>query len=74
MSVICIKSSYAQEKNERTNHNLSKLAAKEIESNEALLAHMIPPHVIENLEKDIAFTDVLQSVTLLFADIVGFTD
>lgn len=35
---------------------------------------MMPAHVLENLEKGKSVTDRLHQVTLIFADIVGFTD
>jgi class 3 adenylate cyclase len=34
---------------------------------------MMPPHVLENMRQDKAITDKLTGVTLLYADIVGFT-
>ena len=35
---------------------------------------MMPAHVLENLEKGKSVTDRLHNVTLIFADIVGFTN
>ena len=35
---------------------------------------MMPPHVLEKLERGKNVTDRLMQVTLIFADIVGFTD
>ena len=35
---------------------------------------MMPPHVLDNLEHGKSITDKLMQVTLIFADIVGFTD
>lgn len=34
---------------------------------------MIPPKVKERLEANLPITDILNDVTLLYADIVGFT-
>ncbi|OMJ88945.1 hypothetical protein SteCoe_9054 [Stentor coeruleus] len=73
-SVINLKAIYSQEKHDRINFNLAWLAEKEIRDNVALLVQMMPPHVLDHLEKDQAFTDRLHAVTLIFADIVGFTD
>jgi class 3 adenylate cyclase len=56
------------------NYNLSFRAKKEIKENEALLVQMMPPDVLENLENERVSTDRLHNVTLIFADIVGFTD
>jgi phospholipid-translocating P-type ATPase (flippase) len=72
-SFINIKAIYSQEIHDRTNYNLNKCAAKEFAENEALLKQMIPPHVLEYLEQDKSFTDRIMSVSLIFADIVGFT-
>mmetsp|Transcript_14802 Transcript_14802/g.2470 ORF Transcript_14802/g.2470 Transcript_14802/m.2470 type:complete len:98 (+) Transcript_14802:661-954(+) len=35
---------------------------------------MMPKHVIKNLKMDIAPTDRLENVSILFADICGFTN
>jgi class 3 adenylate cyclase len=73
-SLINFKAIFQQEKNDRANYNLNLLAEKEIEASENLLKQMMPPHVLENLEKGKSVTDRLHHVTLIFADIVGFTD
>ena len=70
---INLKTLYSHEENDRTNHNLSLLAGKEIKENETLLVQLMPPHVLEHLEREQKFTDKLHKETLLFADIVGFT-
>jgi phospholipid-transporting ATPase len=72
-SGINFKAMYTQEKNDRTNRNLSLLSDKETADNEALLKQMMPPHVLEKLEKGEPVTDRLLQVTIIFADIVGFT-
>ena len=56
------------------NFNLELLAEKEIKENDELLIQLLPRHVLENLKNDVAFTDRLIAVTLIYADIVGFTD
>jgi hypothetical protein len=71
---INIKTIYSREKNNRINYNLKILADKEINENNALLVQMMPPHALEYLENAKTFTDRLKNVTLIFADIVGFTD
>ncbi|OMJ78300.1 hypothetical protein SteCoe_21934 [Stentor coeruleus] len=73
-SIINFKAIYTQERNDRANYNLNWLADKEIKDNEALLIQMMPAHVLDNLEKGRSVTDRLMQVTLIFADIVGFTD
>jgi len=64
---------YFNEKNERTFFNLSKLAAREIEKTERLLTQMLPVHAYESLKHEEWVTDRLYNVTLLYADISGFT-
>ena len=73
-SLINFKSIHNREETDRTNHNLDWLANKEITENDALLVQMMPPHVLDNLEHGKSITDKLMQVTLIFADIVGFTD
>ena len=72
--LINLKALYSQEQNDRMNFNLEILSNKEIKENEDLLVQLIPPHVLENLKDDVVVTDKLHSVTLIYADIVGFTD
>jgi phospholipid-transporting ATPase len=74
LGFINLKTIYSQEKSERKKFNLNILAKKEIKTSGALLSQMMPPHVLKNLEKGKAFTDRLINVTMIFADIVGFTD
>ena len=64
---------YYTEKSKRAFFNLSKLAAREIEKNEQLLTQMLPLHAYEGLKDEQWVTDRLQKVTLLYADISGFT-
>ncbi|CAG9335532.1 unnamed protein product [Blepharisma stoltei] len=72
-SIINTSAAYGREKNLRTYFNMQKLAEKEIEKTDKLLTQMMPPHVVENMKQGKAITDRLFRVTLLFADIVGFT-
>jgi len=64
---------YYRESNMRTFANLKLIVDKENEKTEKLLSYMMPAHVYENLKEDRAVTDKLPSVSLLFADICGFT-
>jgi phospholipid-translocating P-type ATPase (flippase) len=63
-----------QEKKNRGNYNLNILANKEIRQTKNLLAQMMPSHALEGLQNDISVTDTLDNVTILYADIVGFTN
>ena len=64
---------YFDERNERLLFSLSELAASEIEKTERLLAHMLPGHAYESLKLEEWVSDRLSQVTLLFADVSGFT-
>ncbi|CAG9333982.1 unnamed protein product [Blepharisma stoltei] len=57
----------------RRAYNLNKRAQKEIKNTEKLLNQMIPPQVLRNLHNDVTTTDRYYDVTILYADIVGFT-
>ena len=50
------------------------MATKEIKQTEKLLVQLMPAHVLENLQNDVSETDRLKNMTILFADIVGFTN
>ena len=64
---------YLQEQKSFIKNILRKNASKEIEQTEELLAHMMPPQVLKNLQEENLITDRLMNVTLMYADIVGFT-
>lgn len=72
--LINIKAIYSREKHDRMNHNLTFLADKEIAASESLLLQMMPAHVVEILQRGKTKTDRLHNQTLIFADIVGFTN
>lgn len=65
---------YSRDLHLRIYANLEQAAAKEIGRTERLLMQMMPVHVYESLLQEERITDELQGVTLLFADIVGFTE
>ena len=65
---------FIQEKKNRTNYNLNIIASKEIKETEKLLVQMMPPNVLEDLQNDKICTDKQKEITILFADIVGFTN
>jgi len=65
---------YSRDSHLRIYANLEQAAAKEIGRTERLLMQMMPVHVYESLLQEERITDELRGVTLLFADIVGFTD
>jgi phospholipid-translocating ATPase len=65
---------YNKEKLIRYYSNLKTLAQSEICKTDDLLTQMLPPHVLNSLKQDDQITDKLMDVTLLYADIVGFTE
>ena len=61
------------EMQERKIFNINKFALKEIKNTEKLLNQMIPTQVLRNLHYDITTTDRYFDVTIIYADICGFT-
>lgn len=53
---------------------LKKLASAEIKKTDKLLLQMIPSTALSRLQNNISYTETLKDVTILFADIVGFTN
>lgn len=65
---------YEREKQLQAYFQLKKIEEREIEKNEKLLSQMMPKVVYERLKEDILGTDRHRSITMIFADIVGFTN
>jgi class 3 adenylate cyclase len=72
-SVVNIYASAAQEQQIRSHTSLEKYAEREIKETDELLSHLLPPHVYESLKQERNITESFSNVTILFADIVGFT-
>jgi class 3 adenylate cyclase len=66
--------SFSREHQDRITYNLNKLSEREIHNTKKLLNQMMPAHVIKNLEEGVTTTDRYVDITMLFADIVGFTN
>ena len=64
---------YSWEKYIRTQHNISYMTNKELDKTESLLTQMIPKHVYDHLKDENTVTDYFFQVTIIYADIVGFT-
>jgi class 3 adenylate cyclase len=64
---------YSREKQLRLHSNLAIIANKELTKTEKLLTQMIPAHVYKHLKEENTVTDMFPQVTLIYADIVGFT-
>ncbi|CAG9320536.1 unnamed protein product [Blepharisma stoltei] len=71
--VIVISTTYLREKDLRVFYALEEYASSELKKTEDLLTQMMPPHVYHNLKEEVANTDTFTEVTILYADIVGFT-
>lgn len=52
----------------------NQIESKTLEATEKILFNLMPLHVVQNMKDDIPVADVLDNVTMLFADIVRFTD
>jgi class 3 adenylate cyclase len=64
---------YYWEKYIRAQHNISYMTEKELAKTESLLTQMIPKHVYDHLKDENTVTDYFFQVTIIYADIVGFT-
>jgi magnesium-transporting ATPase (P-type)/class 3 adenylate cyclase len=64
---------YSRESQLRNYFNLKAFTEKDLMKTENLLVQMMPPHVLENMKNNRSITDKMHEVTLLYADIVGFT-
>jgi magnesium-transporting ATPase (P-type)/class 3 adenylate cyclase len=71
--IINLKVSYSRESTSRDFANLQIASQTEIETTEKLVTQMMPARVYQNIKNDRELTEKLDNVTLLFADIVGFT-
>lgn len=72
-TIQCCTLRYFTEQNQRKYHTTDQFAKREIAKTEQLLTHMIPFHAIENLKLGIFEADKIANVSILFADISGFT-
>jgi class 3 adenylate cyclase len=68
-----ISSTYLYEKKLHKEYLIKNIFSEEHEKTEQLLTQMMPPHVLKNLEEEVSTTDKLNQVTVMYADIVGFT-
>lgn len=48
--------------------------SEELKAREKLLFNLMPPHVVKHLKEDIPVVDEIYDVTMLYTDIVSFTD
>lgn len=71
--VINLAVSYMKEHYDRKTYNLNKLALREIENTDKLLTQMMPPQAIKNFQDEVNTTDKYSDITILYANICGFT-
>ncbi|OMJ84449.1 hypothetical protein SteCoe_14400 [Stentor coeruleus] len=71
--LIILTTVYSYEGKQRINAVLKNVASKELNITEELLMQMMPPQALRNLQEDNVVTDRLSQVTIMYADIVGFT-
>jgi magnesium-transporting ATPase (P-type)/class 3 adenylate cyclase len=71
--LIVLITLYIHEYDLRKNSIITQIASENVEKTEELLAQMVPPHVLKNLHEENMITDRFSDVTLMYADIVGFT-
>ena len=72
--LLNLTASFVKEFNDRKTFNLNKRLEREISNTENLLNQMIPLHVLKNLQRGIVTTDKYSEVTILYADVCGFTN
>ena len=71
--ILTLYAVFIDEKRMRKNTILKNAAEKELKKTQQLLTQMMPPHALSTLEAGKQVMDGLKNVTLMFADIVGFT-
>jgi class 3 adenylate cyclase len=68
-----VVNSYFREMTQRKQYNTGRIIDIEIEKTEDLLSKLVPFHVLSGIKNDQRVVDVLDNVTLLYTDMVGFT-
>ena len=72
--IVCIVSTkFIRERSFRNNLSIQDILKKEIDKTESLLTQMMPANALKNLQEETTITDKLNQVTIMYADIVGFT-
>ena len=74
LAVFFIISSYNREMKLRKTYNHERIIEVEIEKTEELLSKLVPIHVLQGIKNDQKVVDQLDNVTLLYTDMVGFTE
>lgn len=71
--IVILYSIYNRESNLRYYSTVTVAAEKELKKTEELLTQMMPKHVFEILKEQNSVTESISNVSILYADIVGFT-
>lgn len=72
--IFLIVSSHNREMKVRKQYNAKRIIEVEIDKTEELLGKLVPAHVLTGIKLDQRVVDQLDNVTLLFTDMVGFTE
>ena len=72
-NALLMINSYFREMQQRKWYNNDRIIDIEIENTEDLLSKLVPFHVLAGIKNDQRVVDVLENVTLLYTDMVGFT-
>ena len=70
---MVIMNVYFREMAQRKQYNNERIIDVEIEKTEDLLSKLVPYHVLAGIKNDYRVVDILDNVTLLYTDMVGFT-
>ena len=62
------------EHNEIFMHKMMKIADKEMQKTNDFLQHLMPTHVLSQLQQQKTVAEQVKDVPIMFADIVGFTN
>ena len=68
-----ISTKYLRESACRQSLSIQEIFKNEIDKTESLLTQMMPANALKNLQEETTNTDKLNQVTIMYADIVGFT-
>jgi class 3 adenylate cyclase len=71
--LLCLFFAYKRERNTKVYTSFELRVSQQMKQTNDLIGKMMPPHVYESLLNERYKADVLMDVTLVFADIVGFT-
>ena len=72
--LIVLHTTYTRESNLRKDYIIRYLLQQEHSKTEQLLTQMLPYKALKNLKEEITSFDKLNSVAIMYADIVGFTN